>query len=172
MQGPAGASHSTDPHRPAATEMIPARTANTAICSGVFENRRAAAGGMMSIEMMSQNPDQFHGDGDDEGDQEHEDAFHGEGRYPFGARQLLVHRNGEKPTPNQGERTKRSRPSEVYPPQIQRADREDVPEEIAQQVHPDRLHQADGNDAHRERRCAPGCRAACRWIVFSGSAAS
>ena len=54
--GPAGAFHSSDAHRPTATETIPARAASAAICSAFWENRRAAAGGMMSIEMMSRIP--------------------------------------------------------------------------------------------------------------------
>ena len=43
MEGPTGVFHSMDAHSPPTTAMTPARIANTAICSGVLENRLAIA---------------------------------------------------------------------------------------------------------------------------------
>ena len=132
--------------------MTPARIANTAICSGVLENRRAAAAGMMSIEVISRIPISFMAMAMTKAIRSMKVSFTAKVGTPLGARKLFVHRDGEKTAPYPRERAQRPRAADVDPPQIRRADREDVPEQITHQVHPERFHQADGDDADGKRR--------------------
>ncbi len=54
--GPEGVSHVREPNNPPITDADPISPEITTICSGLLENRRAAAAGMISIAVMRSTP--------------------------------------------------------------------------------------------------------------------
>ena len=59
MEGPDGVSHWNDANKPPATARIPIKPAKNAMDSGVRDNGRAVAAGIISSEMISKAPTTF-----------------------------------------------------------------------------------------------------------------
>ena len=75
---------------------------------------------------------------------------HGQGIDALRSRQLLMHRHCQHPPPQRRETGQHHRAAAPDPGQIGLAHRQDVAEQIAHQVDPERLHEADDHQPQRQ----------------------
>ena len=152
MAGPAGTSQLREANRPATTEAIPIAVDAAAICSGVAAMRRAAAAGDDDQRHDEQHADDLHSDGDHRGEQEQEEETDTLHRDAFRRRQILVEGHGQEVVPLPGKRRGDDGRSAEDQPEIDDADRQDVAEQIADQIDPHPFHECDDDQPGRKCR--------------------